>query len=143
GMSGIWGSGRFGTGPCGEYCLSWGSWETVHEGALIIMPGYDLGTCMSGRGDCSALDWGLAIFGTIPGEKLLVIGVKATIAAAVARRVPNTTVLGNGQTTRVVPFAERTGARTLDNGLTEAEWNALTPRQQWKVNDGQLRQHIN
>lgn len=27
--------------------------------------------------------------------------------------------------------------------MTEAEWNALTPRQQWKVNDGQLRQHIN
>jgi hypothetical protein len=58
-------------------------------------------------------------------------------------RGPSTTVLGNGQTTRVVPFAERTGARTLDNGLTEAQWNALTPRQQWRVNDGQLRRHIN
>jgi hypothetical protein len=54
-----------------------------------------------------------------------------------------TTILGNGQTTRVVPFAERTGGRTLDNGLTEAQWNALSPKQQWKVNDGQLRKHIN
>ncbi len=57
---------------------------------------------------------------------------------------PNrTTILGNDQTTRVVPFAERTGGRTLDNGLTESQWNALSPRQQWKVNDGQLRKHAN
>jgi hypothetical protein len=42
-----------------------------------------------------------------------------------------------------VPFAERTGARTLENGLTAEEWNQLSPRQQWKVNDGCLRQRIN
>lgn len=39
---------------------------------------------------------------------------------------PHTTILGNGQYKRVVPFAEKTGARTLDNGLTSKEWNALT-----------------
>jgi hypothetical protein len=60
-----------------------------------------------------------------------------------ARRSRKTTVIGNGQTTRVVPFAERTGGRTLDNGLTEAQWNALTPRQRLKLNDGELRRHIN
>ena len=65
-------------------------------------------------------------------------------AASAGRHAPiSTTILGNGQTTRVIPFAEGTGARTLDNGLTEAQWNALSARQQWKANDGQLRKHIN
>lgn len=42
----------------------------------------------------------------------------------------------------MVPFAEKTGARTLDNGLTSAQWNKLTPKEQYRLNDGQLRGRI-
>ena len=44
---------------------------------------------------------------------------------------------------RVIPFAERTGARTLPFAKKSAnEWDSLTTRQQWKLNDGALRARI-
>lgn len=106
----VWGYGQFGSAGCGQYCLNWGrqvfpDWETIHEGALIIAPGYDLGTCISSRGDCSVLDWGLAIFGTIPGEKLVALGVKATFAAAVVRQSNRVAARG----AKVLPALDRTG----------------------------------
>ncbi len=86
GRQGTWGSGQFGTGPCGEYCLSWGEqlypdWETVHTGAVILLPGYDFGTCVSSRGDCSKLDWTIAIVGIIPGGKGVSLGARAVAHA--------------------------------------------------------------
>jgi RHS repeat-associated protein len=54
-----------------------------------------------------------------------------------------TTILGENMTDRVMPFADATGARTLGFGSTAEEWNAMTPAQRWKLNDGQLRARIN
>ena len=52
------------------------------------------------------------------------------------------TILGNGQYDRVIPFAEKTGGKTLESGLSAKEWNALLPKQQFKLNDGLLRERI-
>lgn len=54
-----------------------------------------------------------------------------------------TTILGENVGQRVAPFAQRTGARDLGFGATQAEWNAMTPAQRWKLNDGMLRARIN
>ena len=55
----------------------------------------------------------------------------------------NTTILGNGQQKRVIPFAQKTNASTIDNGLTEAQYIKLSSKQKYKLNDGLLRQRIN
>ena len=44
---------------------------------------------------------------------------------------------------RVIPFAEKTGGRTLPFGTTAEQWAKLTPKQRWKLNDGTLRARIN
>jgi hypothetical protein len=44
---------------------------------------------------------------------------------------------------RVMPFAEKTGGRTLGFGATADEWAAMTPQQRWRLNDGMLRARIN
>jgi hypothetical protein len=44
---------------------------------------------------------------------------------------------------RVIPFAERTGARDLGFGASQPEWRAMTPAEQWRLNDGMLRARIN
>ena len=44
---------------------------------------------------------------------------------------------------RVIPFAEKTGARTLGFGTTPKKWAAMSPAQKWKLNDGMLRRQIN
>ncbi len=76
------GGGVFGSRPCGEYCLNWGAdWETAHEAALILWPGYDLGTCISSSGDCGIIDWTLAGVGIIPGGKGVSSLGKAAIKA--------------------------------------------------------------
>jgi len=46
-------------------------------------------------------------------------------------------------TQRVIPYAEKTGARTLPFGTTAEKWSKLTPKQRWKLNDGALRKRIN
>jgi RHS repeat-associated protein len=51
----------------------------LHEIAIWVMPGYDLGTCMSSRGNCGAVDWAGGIIGVIPGGKIVGTGAKATI----------------------------------------------------------------
>lgn len=43
---------------------------------------------------------------------------------------------------RVIPYAEKTGSRTLPFGTTADEWAKMTPRQRWKLNDGTLRARI-
>ena len=44
---------------------------------------------------------------------------------------------------RVQPFADATGSRTVGFGNTADEWNAMSPAQRWRLNDGQLRARIN
>jgi RHS repeat-associated protein len=53
-----------------------------------------------------------------------------------------TTILGEGMKDRVIPFAKRTGGRPLPWGTTPEQWDKLTPRQRWKLNDGALRKRI-
>ena len=54
-----------------------------------------------------------------------------------------TTILGENMGQRVIPFAENTGSRHLPFGASKAEWDAMTPKQRWKLNDGTLRARIN
>lgn len=55
----------------------------------------------------------------------------------------NTTILGENMMQRVIPYADKTGARTLPFGTTKEKWSKLTPKQRWKLNDGTLRSRIN
>ncbi|MGQ0824716.1 MAG: hypothetical protein ACT4OX_06785, partial [Actinomycetota bacterium] len=55
----------------------------------------------------------------------------------------STTILGENMRDRVVPYAHATGGRTLEFRHTPQEWDAMTPRQRWQANDGQLRERIN
>lgn len=52
------------------------------------------------------------------------------------------TILGENMMERVIPFANKTGARTLPFGTTPEKWKLLTPQQRWKLNDGALRTRI-
>jgi hypothetical protein len=66
------------------------------------------------------------------------------VGAARASKSTRTTILGENMTERVIPFAEGTNARHLGFGTTTAdEWAAMTPREQWKLNDGMLRARVN
>jgi hypothetical protein len=58
-------------------------------------------------------------------------------------RTPKTTILGENMAERVIPFAEKTGARSLPFGATADEWAKMTPQQRWRMNDGALRARIN
>ena len=65
--------------------------EILHEGALWIWPGYDLGTCIS-EGGCSGVEWVVGIVGVIPGGKAAAAGTKAvlkTSAKSAARGAAN------------------------------------------------------
>jgi hypothetical protein len=42
---------------------------------------------------------------------------------------------------RVIPYAERTGGRTVDM-VPADEYARMTPRQRWKANDSALRRRI-
>jgi RHS repeat-associated protein len=53
-----------------------------------------------------------------------------------------TTVLGENMTERVIPFARRTGGRPLPFGTSPEQWDRMTPRQRWRMNDGALRTRI-
>lgn len=44
---------------------------------------------------------------------------------------------------RVIPFADRTGARYLPFGTSAEEWAKMTPKERWKLNDRALRVRIN
>jgi RHS repeat-associated protein len=52
------------------------------------------------------------------------------------------TVLGENMTDRVIPYANKTGARYLPFGTTAEKWSMLSPKQKWKLNDGALRKRI-
>jgi hypothetical protein len=74
-----------------------GDWgQVAHEGALILVPGYDLGTCIS-RGGCSRGEWILAGIGVIPGGKSASLGAKGLsrslkrLVGRSGRDVPNAT----------------------------------------------------
>src|SRR5690606_1111337 len=52
--------------------------EIAHEAALILWPGYDVGTCIS-TGTCSKAEWVLGGIGVIPGGKVAAAAGKAVI----------------------------------------------------------------
>jgi len=60
--------------------------------------------------------------------------------ASAARQ--QTTVLGENMKDRVIPYAQKTGGDTLKMG-SKNKWEAKTPKERWKLNDGQVRQRIN
>jgi RHS repeat-associated protein len=66
----------------------------------------------------------------------------ARAADKVADIATKTTILGENMMERVIPFAERTGARILPFGTTADKWAKMTPKQRWKLNDGTLRGRI-
>ncbi len=83
---------------------------------------------------------GLALpFATGIGAGIRVVG-KADDVVDISRQ---TTVLGENMMERVIPYADKTGARTLPFGTTPEEWAKLTPKERWKLNDGALRKRIN
>jgi hypothetical protein len=67
--------------------------------------------------------------------------VSGAVSAAKAGGSGRTTVLGENMADRVVPYAERTGGRTVDM-VSPDDWARMTPRQRWKANDGALRTRI-
>ena len=88
-----------------------------------------------------------------PGLSLARAPYQSALRTAAERRVElstvqtfernrmRTTVLGENMRERVVPFAEKTGARTLPRTSKEA-WDSMTTAQQYKFNDGALRSRI-
>jgi len=64
------------------------------------------------------------------------------LAQAGAKSSHTTTILGENMRDRVIPFAEKTGARTLPWGTTPEKWAAMTPKERWRLNDGLLRRRI-
>ncbi len=44
---------------------------------------------------------------------------------------------------RVIPFAQKNDARAIPFGASKAEWDAMSPQQRWRLNDGALRARIN
>ena len=89
--------------------------ELAHETAIMIMPGYDLGTCMSSRGDCGGLDWTLGVVGVIPGGKW-----GATLVKGAARWTSRADTLSDGlllnQHLRHLERYGSAGMRELENG---------------------------
>jgi hypothetical protein len=85
--------------------------------------------------------WGAA------GIKVVNKGVKALDKADdvydAAKGARRTTILGENMRQRVIPFAEKTGARTLPWGTTPEKWTKMTPKERWKLNDSLLRSRIN
>lgn len=65
------------------------------------------------------------------------------LVVAAEAETSSTTILGENMAGRVQPFADATGSRTLGFGSSEEEWNAMSPAQRWRLNDGQLRARIN
>ncbi len=60
----------------------------------------------------------------------------------VASETRSTTVLGENMSDRVIPFANKTDARTLPFGTTAENWDKMTPQERWHLNDGSLRKRI-
>lgn len=72
--------------------------------------------------------------------KLAMIAAKAgSKAGGVAKK---TTVLGENMMERVIPYANKTGGRTLPFGTTPEKWAKMSPKERWKLNDGALRKRI-
>lgn len=74
------------------------------------------------------------------GREVAEGGARPTAARGGSGR-SHTTVLGENMDDRVVPFAERTGGRTIET-VPRDEWAKMTSRQRWKVNDGALRKRV-
>lgn len=53
------------------------------------------------------------------------------------------TIIGNNQKDRIIPYAQKTGARTIENGKTAAEWEKLSSKEKYKLNDGKFRERMN
>ena len=75
----------------------------------------------------------------------LIVGTGTVGITAAFTRVSlkkGTTVLGENMLQRVIPYAEKTGARTLPFGTTAKEWAKMSAKERWKLNDGALRRRI-
>jgi hypothetical protein len=59
------------------------------------------------------------------------------------KELSSATILGENVAGRVRPFGDATGSRTLGFGSTQEGWDALSPAQRWRLNDGQLGARIN
>jgi hypothetical protein len=140
--------------------------EGLNDGRILILDNLTCGwvpglntmaaqvrTANAGSMAYTVADWSAAVGTTLmPGAgalKMLGIGsktakaAKTAGAAAKADRVTKTTIIGENMKDRVIPFAEKTGARTLPFAKkSPKEWDSLTRRQQWKLNDGALRARI-
>ncbi len=78
------------------------------------------------------------------GEGIANAGVSGKLAdVTVGRKITkNTTILGENMMERVIPYADKTGFRTLPFGTTAEKWAKMTPKERWKLNDGALRKRI-
>jgi len=85
-------------------------------------------------------EWPAAPPATIRGASTISV---ARVVATNSAGQRQTTILGENVTDRVMPFATRTNSRTLGFGTTDAEWSAMSSKQRWRLNDGQLRARIN
>jgi RHS repeat-associated protein len=56
---------------------------------------------------------------------------------------PRTTVIGENMKDRVIPFASRTANEYIPFGVSKDQWDSMTPKQRYKLNDGMLRMRIN
>ena len=72
--------------------------EIAHQAALLLWPGYDLGTCIASA--CSGYEWTLGAVGVIPGGKLAVTGVKLLGRAWRAKRIAATGLPDNALVVR-------------------------------------------
>ena len=77
-------------------------------------------------------------------QSVAIIGaIELAQGIQVVDRTSNTTILGENMKDRVIPFAEKTGSRTLPWGTTPEKWAKMTSQERWKLNDSLLRTRIN
>jgi RHS repeat-associated protein len=69
-------------------------------------------------------------------------GLRRALRDSLLESGRQTTVLGEGMETRVIPYAHRTGGRTIDM-LPRSVWERLSPQQRYRANDGAIRTRIN
>ena len=78
-----------------------------------------------------------------PAKTVAKAGTLAKHMAKAERKAPTrrTTILGENMADRVSPYANKTGGRTIPMGSKKA-WDAMSPKERWKKNDGDLRKRI-
>lgn len=107
----------------------------------------DLPTMLDATRRPVSTNWLIALVLVLLG---LTVGAdRSSIAQATGRHFviaaeagSSTTILGENMAAHVQPFADATGSRTLGFGTSSERWNAMSPAQRWKLNDGQLRARV-